>query len=108
MTGWEMIFILFAFAFTLEEYTASTEHGWISKNASTAIGFVLMLYSLCCQCRVTTSKSFISTFQLILSQLWNVFDFSFIAILITYLCLRVKGLSQGDGDQLLHSPFSTS
>jgi hypothetical protein len=26
-----MIFILFAGAFALEEYTSSTEHGWISE-----------------------------------------------------------------------------
>jgi hypothetical protein len=31
MTPWEMLFILFAGAFTLEEYTASTDHGWISE-----------------------------------------------------------------------------
>lgn len=31
MTLWEMMFILFAGAITLEEYTAATEHGWISK-----------------------------------------------------------------------------
>ncbi|KAF7330430.1 hypothetical protein MVEN_02481800 [Mycena venus] len=29
MTLWEVVFIIFAVAFTLEEYTAATEHGWI-------------------------------------------------------------------------------
>ncbi|KAJ6494659.1 receptor-activated Ca2+-permeable cation channel [Mycena vitilis] len=29
LTLWEVVFIVFATAFTLEEYTASTEHGWI-------------------------------------------------------------------------------
>ncbi|KAF8962728.1 hypothetical protein BDZ97DRAFT_1920296 [Flammula alnicola] len=29
VTVWEMAFIILASAFTLEEYTASTEHGWI-------------------------------------------------------------------------------
>ncbi|KAJ7659964.1 receptor-activated Ca2+-permeable cation channel [Mycena rosella] len=29
LTFWEVVFILFATAFALEEYTASTEHGWI-------------------------------------------------------------------------------
>ncbi|KAJ6544785.1 receptor-activated Ca2+-permeable cation channel [Mycena vulgaris] len=29
LTFWEVVFIIFAAAFTLEEYTASTEHGWI-------------------------------------------------------------------------------
>ena len=31
VTFWEVIFIVFASAFTLEEYTASTGHGWISQ-----------------------------------------------------------------------------
>ncbi|KAJ7773071.1 receptor-activated Ca2+-permeable cation channel [Mycena metata] len=29
LTFWEVVFIVFAAAFTLEEYTAATEHGWI-------------------------------------------------------------------------------
>ncbi|KAJ7903703.1 receptor-activated Ca2+-permeable cation channel [Mycena olivaceomarginata] len=29
VTLWEVIFVIFAVAFTLEEYTAATEHGWI-------------------------------------------------------------------------------
>ncbi|KAF8638246.1 hypothetical protein AX17_002268 [Amanita inopinata Kibby_2008] len=29
LTMWEVVFIIFAAAFTLEEYTASNEHGWI-------------------------------------------------------------------------------
>ncbi|KAF8207580.1 hypothetical protein K438DRAFT_1815254 [Mycena galopus ATCC 62051] len=29
ITFWEVVFIVFAAAFTLEEYTAATEHGWI-------------------------------------------------------------------------------
>lgn len=31
ITPWEVAFIILAGAFTLEEYTAATEHGWISK-----------------------------------------------------------------------------
>lgn len=31
MNGFEMVFILFAAAFTLEEYTASKEYGWGSE-----------------------------------------------------------------------------
>jgi len=31
MTASEVIFIIFAVAFALEEYTASREHGWASK-----------------------------------------------------------------------------
>jgi len=31
VTEWEIAFVLFAAGFTLEEYTASTEHGWRSK-----------------------------------------------------------------------------
>jgi len=30
VTSWEAAFIVFAVAFTLAEYTSSTEHGWIS------------------------------------------------------------------------------
>ena len=30
MNGFEKVFIIFAAAFTLEEYTASKEHGWSS------------------------------------------------------------------------------
>ncbi|KAF5381962.1 hypothetical protein D9615_004249 [Tricholomella constricta] len=63
ITGWEMIFILFAGAFTLEEYTAATEHGWIIYIANV---------------------------------LWNVFDFSFVAIFLAYISLRIKGLSHND------------
>lgn len=31
MTPFEILFIIFATAFTLEEYTASKEHGWESE-----------------------------------------------------------------------------
>lgn len=31
LTAFEIVFIIFATAFTLEEYTASKEHGWGSK-----------------------------------------------------------------------------
>ncbi|GLB40556.1 putative receptor-activated Ca2 -permeable cation channel [Lyophyllum shimeji] len=61
VTFWEVVFIIFAAAFTLEEYTAATEHGWI----------------------------------LYIANLWNVFDFSFIAIFLVYLGLRIKGLHNG-------------
>lgn len=32
MNGFEKVFITFAAAFALEEYTASKEHGWTSKS----------------------------------------------------------------------------
>lgn len=32
LTIWEVTFIIFGSAFALEEYTAATEHGWISKS----------------------------------------------------------------------------
>lgn len=32
LTIWEVAFIIFGSAFALEEYTAATEHGWISKS----------------------------------------------------------------------------
>ncbi|KAF8072069.1 receptor-activated Ca2+-permeable cation channel [Lyophyllum atratum] len=62
VTGWEVLFIIFAGAFTLEEYTAATEHGWI----------------------------------IYIANLWNVFDFSFIAIFLVYLTLRIKGINLDD------------
>ncbi|KAF9466490.1 receptor-activated Ca2+-permeable cation channel [Collybia nuda] len=62
LTPWEMIFILFAGAFTLEEYTSSTEHGWI----------------------------------IYMANLWNVFDFSFVAIFLGYLMFRIQGLHHND------------
>ncbi|RDB26026.1 Calcium channel YVC1 [Hypsizygus marmoreus] len=64
VTVWEMAFVLFAVAFTLEEYTAATEHGWI----------------------------------IYIANLWNVFDFSFIAVFILYLVLRIQGLHNNDLD----------
>ncbi|KAF4614239.1 hypothetical protein D9613_007732 [Agrocybe pediades] len=59
VTFWEMAFIVFGIAFALEEYTASTEHGWI----------------------------------IYIANMWNAFDFSFIVVFLTYLGLRVQGLS---------------
>lgn len=35
MTFFEVVFIIFAVAFALDEYTASREHGWNSKQLST-------------------------------------------------------------------------
>ena len=32
MNGFEKVFIVFAAAFALEEYTASKEHGWTSES----------------------------------------------------------------------------
>ena len=32
MNGFEKVFIIFAAAFALEEYTASKEHGWTSES----------------------------------------------------------------------------
>ncbi|KAJ3778195.1 receptor-activated Ca2+-permeable cation channel [Lentinula raphanica] len=68
---WELVFILFAVAFALEEYTASTEHGWgiYIANAS------------------RSSSSFI---------MWNVFDTAFLVIFGVYLVLRLRGLVNGD------------
>ncbi|KAJ7274546.1 hypothetical protein B0H12DRAFT_1228255 [Mycena haematopus] len=50
MTFWEVVFIIFAAAFTLEEYTAATEHGWIIYIANmwnvfdTSFVFVFLCY----------------------------------------------------------------
>ena len=34
MNGFEIVFIIFAAAFALEEYTASKEHGWTSESSA--------------------------------------------------------------------------
>ncbi|KAJ6577224.1 receptor-activated Ca2+-permeable cation channel [Mycena capillaripes] len=50
VTFWEVVFIVFATAFTLQEYTASTEHGWIIYIANmwnvfdTSFVFVFLFY----------------------------------------------------------------
>ncbi|KAJ7494620.1 receptor-activated Ca2+-permeable cation channel [Mycena galericulata] len=50
LTPWEVVFIVFAAAFVLEEYTASTEHGWIIYIANiwnafdTSFCFVFLCY----------------------------------------------------------------
>lgn len=45
-------------------------------------------------CSSSTKK--LSSFQLIHSQIWNVFDFSFVVVFIGYLTLRIKGLGHND------------
>jgi len=61
MTRWEMLFILFAGAFTLEEYTASTEHGWISEPSLSNLlqrdHIVSITRSLHCKCTVPHPSS---------------------------------------------------
>ncbi|THU86429.1 hypothetical protein K435DRAFT_829719 [Dendrothele bispora CBS 962.96] len=46
VTVWEVVFCVFAFAFTLDEYTAATEHGWIIYIANMwnvfDFGFILI------------------------------------------------------------------
>ncbi|KAF5365608.1 hypothetical protein D9758_003241 [Tetrapyrgos nigripes] len=46
VTLWEIVFCIFAFAFALDEYTASTEHGWIIYIANMwnvfDFGFILI------------------------------------------------------------------
>ena len=42
MTPYEVFFIIFAVAFSLEEYTASQEHGWDGKSR--------------CSCHTTASE----------------------------------------------------
>ncbi|RXW22827.1 hypothetical protein EST38_g3005 [Candolleomyces aberdarensis] len=48
LTNWEVAFIIFASAFALEEYTASTEHGWIIyiANIWNAFDFSLIIIFL--------------------------------------------------------------
>jgi hypothetical protein len=77
MTFWEVVFIVFAAAFTLEEYTASTEHGWI-------------IY-------IANARSFVSFLRPAnFLQMWNVFDTSFVVVFLCYIGLRIKGLAYGD------------
>ncbi|KAL4074947.1 hypothetical protein V8B97DRAFT_1948619 [Scleroderma yunnanense] len=64
MSLWEVVFLVFAFAFALQEYTASREYGW----------------------------------QIYISNVWNVFDTSFVVIFFVYLGLRIKGLVLHDND----------
>ncbi|KAG1773581.1 hypothetical protein EDD22DRAFT_858515 [Suillus occidentalis] len=66
VTLWESVFLVFAIAFTLQEYTASKEYGWASQ------------YMFSC--------------HILISDIWNVFDTSFVIIFLGYLVLRAKGL----------------
>ncbi|EED84303.1 predicted protein [Postia placenta Mad-698-R] len=72
LTAFEIVFIIFATAFTLEEYTASKEHGW---------GTVL-------------TDDVIKTVYI--ANMWNVFDTSFVVVFLTYLGFRIKGLVHHD------------
>ncbi|KAI0951035.1 hypothetical protein AcW1_008184 [Taiwanofungus camphoratus] len=72
MNAFEIIFIIFAVAFTLDEYTASKEHGWDIYIANVAHFMHLLM--------------------------WNVFDTSFVIIFFAYLGFRIKGLTHGDAD----------
>ncbi|KAF9810730.1 hypothetical protein IEO21_06822 [Rhodonia placenta] len=72
LTAFEIVFIIFATAFTLEEYTASKEHGW---------GTVL-------------TDDVIETVYI--ANMWNVFDTSFVVVFLTYLGFRIKGLVHHD------------
>ncbi|KAL1724237.1 hypothetical protein EV715DRAFT_244703 [Schizophyllum commune] len=71
VTFGEVLFIVFAASFVLDEYTAATEHGWISTS---------ILY--CAHA----------------SMIWNVLDSSFIVIVLLYLGFRIRGLVEGDPD----------
>ncbi|KAG1718614.1 hypothetical protein EDD22DRAFT_941773 [Suillus occidentalis] len=66
VTLWESVFLVFAIAFTLQEYTASKEYGWASQ------------YMFSC--------------HILIPDIWNVFDTSFVIIFLGYLVLRAKGL----------------
>ncbi|KAK7032991.1 hypothetical protein R3P38DRAFT_778928 [Favolaschia claudopus] len=62
ITFWEGVFLVFAAAFMLEEYTAATEHGWI----------------------------------IYIANMWNVFDTSFVVVVLCYMGMRIRGLSCDD------------
>jgi hypothetical protein len=58
VTASEILFIIFAVAFTLEEYTASREHGWDSESRHTChimapeltMSFVIVYLANVCRC----------------------------------------------------------
>lgn len=57
ITPWEIAFIVLAAAFTLEEYTAATEHGWISKRLLFFLVAVIdpvFSFSIHSQCKIAT------------------------------------------------------
>jgi len=46
LTTWEVAFIIFGSAFALEEYTAATEHGWISKSFTRHLVILISSFSI--------------------------------------------------------------
>ncbi|KAG6333497.1 hypothetical protein ID866_5586 [Astraeus odoratus] len=60
----EAVFLVFAVAFALQEYTGSREYGWC----------------------------------IYFSNVWNVFDTSFVVVFLVYLGLRIKGLIDHNPD----------
>lgn len=91
---------MFATAFALEEYTAATEHGWISTSFLPPLCYYSSSkYSLHCKCTAAVIIRRLLTTNLI-NQLWNVFDFSLIIIFLSYFILRIKGLSDGNSTYL--------
>lgn len=76
-----IVFIVFAWAFALGEYAASQEHGWGIYMASV--------------------RKYYPDFTFLIDngplQVWNGFDSAFIVIFFIYFCLRIKGLTSGEG-----------
>ena len=56
ITPWEIVFIVYAAAFTLGEYTAANEHGWSSKHLSLRLlartTMTRVIFSLHRQCTI--------------------------------------------------------
>ena len=94
-TTWELVFIIFGSAFTLGEYTSSSEHGWISE-----LRFYFRQPVLKTTLSLHCERMFLIGINSVLCsidyQIWNVFDLSFVVVFIGYLTLRIKGLSHHD------------
>ena len=89
--------MVFSLSFALGEYAASKEHGWQSKLLFRPLLLPLLAHSIRSLYGKCQSGSLEIGFRSNPSQMWNGFDTAFIAIFLTYFCLRMKGLLSQDG-----------
>ncbi|ELU40127.1 hypothetical protein AG1IA_05835 [Rhizoctonia solani AG-1 IA] len=75
----EIVFIIFAFGFLLDELTAALEHGWDSTFTTDPLYTFTNLYH-----------------QVYIQNMWNGFDLAFATIFIVYLGCRCRGLVKDD------------
>ena len=98
----EIVFVLFAAAFALEEYTASKEHGWESEYASFrrhSRGSCTIYHSLHRQCEIRDAVPLLLWAHQWL-QMWNVFDTAFVLIFLLFVVMRIRGLVFDDREYL--------